>query len=130
MRYHVTNDPIQGWTYSEVSLANVQSTNNLLARILIAKVEDENRLIDIFRSTAVVQGDPNWRCRTWVADVLSRIAKDGTAVGTAELGWNRIEAVARDYVAKKTAAGRYLNAADMVLPKPTWDMLEGKETVR
>ncbi|KAF4465939.1 hypothetical protein FALBO_7223 [Fusarium albosuccineum] len=129
MRYHVKNHPIYNWMYEEIPLSNVRSTNNLLARILIAKVEDEDRLIEIIRNTTVVQNDPNWRCRTWVAEALSRIDKDGRAVGTAELDWGRIEAVAREYVANKTAAGRYLNAADMALPKPTWDIIQGKEIV-
>ncbi|KAF4999146.1 hypothetical protein FDECE_11588 [Fusarium decemcellulare] len=129
MRYHVKNHPIHNWMYEEIPLSNVRSTNNLLARILIAKVEDEDRLIEIIRNTTVVQNDPNWRCRTWVAEALSRIDKDGRAVGTAELDWGKIEAVAREYVANKTAAGRYLNAADMALPKPTWDIIQGKEIV-
>lgn len=129
MRYHVKNHPIQGWVYEEVSLDNVQSTTNLLARVVIAKVEDEKRLVEILRKTPVVHNDPTWRCRTWVANALSRIATDGQAVGTAELDWVKIEALARDYVAGKIASGRYLKAADVEKPKPTWDMLERKETV-
>lgn len=115
--------------YEAVSLPNVQSTINLLARLVIAKVEDEKRLVEIFRTTPVVQNDPNWRCRTWVAQVLSRLEKDGKAVGTAQLDWRKIEGLGRDYVAKKAAAGRYLEALDMYQPKPTWNMLEDRETV-
>lgn len=74
-----------GWAYEEVRLASVQSTNSLLARIVVTKVKDEARLTAIHRSVSVVQNDPNWRCRSWVADVLDRIAVDGKAVGTAEL---------------------------------------------
>ncbi|KAH7196259.1 hypothetical protein BKA60DRAFT_601355 [Fusarium oxysporum] len=107
MHYHVKNHPIRSWIYEEIPLSNVRSTNNLLARIIIAKIEDEDRLVEIIRNTPVVQNDPNWRCRTW----------------------KKIEAVAREYVASKTAAGRYLNAADMALPKPIYDMLQGKEVV-
>lgn len=107
----------------------MKGTTNLLARITIAKVEDEKRLIDIFRNTPVVQGDPNWRCRNWLSEVLSRLKTDGRAVGTSQLDWTTIEALARDYVGKKAAAGRYSSAEDMVLPKPTWDMLEEKEYV-
>ncbi|KAH7259034.1 uncharacterized protein BKA55DRAFT_735874 [Fusarium redolens] len=130
MRYHVKNHPMRGWIYEEIDLPNVRSTNNLLARIIIAKVEDEKRLVEIIRSTPVVQNDPNWRCRTWVADVLSRIAMGGgRAVGTSELEWAKIESVARAYVASKTATGRYLDPVVMTLPKPTWDMLQGKEVV-
>lgn len=129
MRYHVKNHPIHGWVYEEVALTNVRSTTTLLARVLIAKVEDEKRLVEIFRNTPVVQDNPNWRCRTWVAHALSRIMKDGNAVGTAQLDWGKIEALAREYVAEKTAAGRYLEVTTITQPKPTWDMLERKEVV-
>lgn len=43
MRYHVKNHFAHGWTYEQVPLPNIQSTNNLLARIVVAKVEDEDR---------------------------------------------------------------------------------------
>lgn len=129
IRYHVKKSAKQGWIYEEVSLANEQSTARLLARIVIAKVEHGNRLVEIFRSTPVVQNDPNWRCRTWVADVLSKVASNGKAVGTAELSWIEVEAAAREYVAKKTADGSYAAGKDMTLPKPTWSMLEKKETI-
>jgi hypothetical protein len=115
--------------YEEVPLANVRSTTNLLARILIAKIEDEQRLVNILRSTPVVQDDPNWRCRTWLAHALHRIKEDGKAVGTAQLDWAVIEPLAREYVAGKTASGRYGSGMDLSLPKPTWDLLEGREMV-
>lgn len=127
-RYHVKNSPF-GWTYEEIPLENVRTTNSLLARILIAKIEDEQRLIDLLRRLPVVQGDPNWRCRTWVASALAEVGKDGKCVGTAELNWQKIEALARQYVGDKTAQGRYQSAVDMMKAKPTWDMLENKESV-
>ncbi|KAJ9413274.1 hypothetical protein FOXG_21994 [Fusarium oxysporum f. sp. lycopersici 4287] len=85
IRHHVKNHPIRSWIYEEIPLSNVRSTNNLLARIVIAKIEDEGRLVDIIRNTPVAQNDPNWRYRTWVAQALSQIAQDGMATGTAEL---------------------------------------------
>jgi hypothetical protein len=56
MRYHVKNRPVEGWVYEEGSLTDVRTTNSLLARILIAKVEDEERLIKIFRSIGDSRG--------------------------------------------------------------------------
>ncbi len=106
-RLHVKNHPVEGWKYEEVPLQNIQSTTNLLARILIAKIESEESLVAMIRSTPVVRDDSNWRCRHWIAAVLEKIAKDGKAVGTAELDWSTIETTARRYVADKTAAGRY-----------------------
>ncbi|KAJ5948186.1 hypothetical protein N7466_001201 [Penicillium verhagenii] len=125
---HVKNSPF-GWVYEGVKIKNVRNTDNLLARIVIAKVEDEERLLNLFRHLPVVQGNPEWRCRTWIASALAEIAKDGECVGTAELDWEKIEAIAREYVGEKTAGGRYESAADIMQPKPTWDMLENKESV-
>lgn len=104
--------------------------NNLLARVLIAKVEDHEHLAAIVRSQPVVQNDPSWRCRTWIAGVLNELARDGKAVGTSELDWEKIEATARQYVVSKLAAGRYGNSDLVVKPKPTWDMIENREIVR
>ncbi|PNY24363.1 Uncharacterized protein TCAP_05703 [Tolypocladium capitatum] len=129
MRYHVKNLPGSSWVYEELEAKDVRWTNNLLARIVVAKIEDESRLRDIFHNTPVVQGDGNWRCRSWVADVLARLERDGKAVGTARLGWGEIEAKARAYVAEKYAAGRYSTAAELAKLKPTWDLLQGREIV-
>jgi hypothetical protein len=100
---------------------------NLLARVLIAKIENEDRLGDILRNIPVVQGNPNWRCRTWLANALAAIKADDKAVGTSQLNWVKIEKAAREYVAGKVASGRYMQ--DALKPKPTWDMIEEKETV-
>ncbi|KAJ8133484.1 hypothetical protein O1611_g136 [Lasiodiplodia mahajangana] len=125
-RYHVKNST-GDWAFDEQGIDNVLNTNTLLARLLIAKIEDEQRLIALFRRLPVVQGDPNWRCRTWVASALDEIAKDGKCVGTAELDWGKIEAWGRQYVKDKTTAGRY--EKNLLEPRPTWDMLENKETI-
>jgi hypothetical protein len=129
MSYDVKNRPIEGWRYEEVSLTDVRTTSSLLARILIAKVEDEERLVKIFRSIPIVQNDPNWRCRTWVAHALEVMAVDGEAVGTSQLDWKKVEATAREYVGQKTTNGRYQKVEDLVGPRPTYDMLQGREIV-
>lgn len=129
VRYHVKNNPISGWVYEEKTVSDIRATNTLLARIVIAKVEDEQCLVNLLRRLPVVNGDPDWRCRSWVGHALAEIAKDGNCVGTSRLDWENIEAFARQYVAHKTATGRYTKADDMLKPKPTYDLLEAKETV-
>ncbi|KAL9099099.1 MAG: hypothetical protein Q9163_005353 [Psora crenata] len=128
-RCHVKNKPITGWMYEEVPLSNVRNPTNLLARIMIAKVEDGERLVKVFRSIPIIQNDPKWRCRTWVANALAEIAKDANAVGSSELNWQKIEVTARNYVGGKIAAGRYQKEADLMKPSPTWDMLADKEVI-
>ncbi|KAI1136852.1 hypothetical protein F5Y05DRAFT_414574 [Hypoxylon sp. FL0543] len=129
MRYHVKNHLSGTWEYVEDEKPDVQSSIRLLVRVVIAKITNERQLIEIFRSTPVIQNDPSFNCRSWVIDALSRIPDDGKVVGTAELDWEKIEDRARSYAAEKTAAGRFELGQDMLLPKPTWDMLEGKEIV-
>ncbi|KAL8285895.1 hypothetical protein RB597_002803 [Gaeumannomyces tritici] len=127
-RYHVRNMPVRGWIYEERQLDNVRSTASLLTRIVIAKITDEQRLVEILRNNPVVQHDPNWRCRTWVAQALRAIEQDGKCVGSAVLDWETIEATAREYTATKAGEGRF-DTGDMLMPKPTWDMLENREVV-
>lgn len=127
-RYHVKNDPNSHWEYEEMEVPDVQNATNLLARVLIAKVKDHDRLEAIFRGVPVVQNERAWRCHTWIEDALRGIADDGGAVGTAVLDWQTIEATGREYVAGKISEGRYRSGAD-VATKPTWDMLENRELV-
>ncbi|KAI0101683.1 hypothetical protein GGR51DRAFT_563145 [Nemania sp. FL0031] len=126
IRCHVKNSS-GDWEYERVKVKDVKFTTTLLARILVAKIEDEQRLTALFRRLPVVQNDPSWRCRTWVANALVEIEKDGKCVGTAELDWQKIEAFARRYVSGKTIGGRY--ERDLWKPRPTWDLLEDKETL-
>jgi hypothetical protein len=129
VQYHVRNPPLAGWTYEKTPVADIRVTATLLARILVAKVEDPDRLTAILDRVPVVQDDANWRCRSWIASALEAIAKDGKAVGTSDLDWTNIEEIGRRYVAKKTAAGRYNERGLLEGPRPTWDILQNKETV-
>jgi len=117
------------WQYEETELQNVQNTNTLLIRVMIGKVENLERLLGIFRSIPVVQNDPGWRCRSWCANALAAIAKDGKAVGTSVLDWQRIELAARRYVGEKSAQGRFATSELLLRPKPTWNLLENKEII-
>lgn len=108
----------------------MKSTVSLLVRLLIAKVEDEQGLLRIFRETPVIQNDSSFRCRTWLADALMRISRaEPKVVGTSELDWTTVEHEARRYVEEKIAAGRYQESNRVLEPKPTWDMTVHKETI-
>jgi hypothetical protein len=127
MRYHVKNSPIE-WFFEERPI-DAAVTPSLLARMLIAKIEDEERMMSIIRSVPLVQNDRNWTCRSWVADVWAALEKDGKALGTSALDWSQIEEKAREYVKQKKEAGRYEDRESVVKPKPTWHMIEGKERI-
>ncbi|KAG5937447.1 hypothetical protein E4U53_008192 [Claviceps sorghi] len=130
LRCHVKNPGITGWFYDETKLQNVGCTVNLLVRILVAKIEDEKGLLKILRDTPVIQDDPSFTCRTWLADALMRISKaEPKVTGTSQLDWNKIETKGRRYVEEKVAAGRYRDKAQALGPKPTWDITSQKEII-
>jgi hypothetical protein len=62
-------------------------------------------------------------------ECVGRLEKGGQVVGTVQLSWEKIERTARNYVAQKTAAGRYQQEDIIAKPRPMWDMLEEKEIV-
>lgn len=63
--------------------------------------EHDGGLISLLRNLPVVNGDSDWRCRTWVGTALAEIANDGKRVGTSELDWSKIEAFSRQYIVQK-----------------------------
>jgi hypothetical protein len=125
-----TADPTKfaGWRYEEKDVPNVKNAPDLLARVLVAKIEDEGRLNQILRETPVKSSADQWSCRLWVADVLRRLERDENgAVGTSVLSWSRIEALVQKYVATKAENGTYSKPGFEVLPSPTWNMLVSRE---
>lgn len=126
--YHVKYPSTKIWEYEERELSDVRGGPRLFVRLLIGKVTNENRLKQIFRGIPVVQNDPSWTCSTWMMNALAAIESDGTAVGTSVLDWATMRDWAITYVAQKIAAGRFDDPVGE-LPKPTWDLIEGIETV-
>lgn len=94
-RYHVKNRSEEGWEFEKVIVGDVRMTNTLLGHLVIVKVEDEKRLINLTLSFPVVNDYENWKCRSWIAHALAEIAKDGKCVGTSQRDWRSIEAFAR-----------------------------------
>jgi len=67
VRYHAINklDSSGGgseWFFEERE-SSLTPTNMLLVRIMVGKVTDKNRLVDILRKTPIRQGQPGWNCR-------------------------------------------------------------------
>lgn len=132
------------WDWEKLDLASVHSTHlgatRLLARVLIAKVLDSDKL-DTIMSTATrgQDTDATWDHRAWMADVMSKLrasvdpsafplASQVIAVtGLATADWPHIRAVARHYVRSKIAHGRYNGPFNPKEPIPTLCMREYRE---
>lgn len=57
-------------------------TSMLLVRIIVRKVADGNRLVEILRNTPIRQGQPGWNCVLWVKEALEMLKVDPKALGT------------------------------------------------
>lgn len=141
-RYHVKNQPIAPrWYYDAHPTQDVRVTAQLLARVTIAKIVDEARLINILENVPVDPPDwdgkkndrePKWTCRIWVIAALKAIRADGGAVGTNVLddieGPNGIIEKTKAFVDRQIEARRYGSGTDAMAPKPLLDLLTGKES--
>ncbi|EPE33706.1 hypothetical protein GLAREA_06719 [Glarea lozoyensis ATCC 20868] len=128
-RYYVKNNFLKQWIYEEIPLNDVKQSTQLLARIMVAKIEDEARLVRIFETVPIMQNNPDWRCRTWVANAMAAIPQDGRVVGTSQLSWEEIERVGREFVGTKSQAGRYNDQASWNGPRPTLDLIQRREVI-
>lgn len=147
-RYHAINPkPKPGakkWEFEPGDLQDVRTTTKLLARVTVAKIVNEKRLIKLISDPNKVPVDPpnwkgkeegtepKWTCRIWEIAALEAIMADGKCVGTNALG----DIDGKDGVIEKTKAfvermkqnRRYAEGTDMLAPKPLLDLLTGNET--
>ncbi|KAK2606720.1 hypothetical protein N8I77_005451 [Diaporthe amygdali] len=141
-QYHVKNQPVgPPWKYDAGDVQDVRVTAQLLARVAIAKIVDEERLINILERVPVnppnwsgkANGrEPRWTCRLWVIAALNAIKADGEAVGTNVLdnidGPGGIIETTKEFVARQIENRRYGSGTDAMAPKPLLDMMTGKES--
>lgn len=76
-------------------LIDVRVTVQLLARVAIAKLEDEERVIQAIQTVPVdptewdgqnCSREPRWTCRVWLLAALRTIQNDENTLGTNVLG--------------------------------------------
>lgn len=140
-RYHVKNQLVgPRWKYDPGNLQDIRVTAQLLARVTVAKIVDESRLIRILDSVPVDPQDwegradgtePRWTCRVWVIAALKAIRDDGKTVGTScldniEVPGGIIETT-KAFVAQQIARKRFSPPHDAMSPKPLLNMLTGEE---
>lgn len=93
MRYHVKERLKESggseWLFEERSTP-LAPTNMLLVRVIIGKVKNNERLVNVLRTTPIRQGDSSWNCVVWVKEALEGLKADGKALGTCVIEWNRV----------------------------------------
>lgn len=134
-RYHIRNQKVGGWAFASNRLIDVRVTVQLLARVTIAKIEDEERVIAAIRRVPVdptkwdgqtCGKEPRWTCRVWLLTALKTIKEDDTTLGTNVLDdIDGIIETTKYFVARQMANRRYDSHA--MEPKPVLDMITGEE---
>lgn len=148
-RYHAINPkPKPGakkWEFEPNDLQDVRATTLLLARVTVAKIVNEKRLIEIVSNANKVPVDPpnwkgkeegtepKWTCRIWLIAALEAIMADGKAVGTNALGnindgEEGVIEKTKAFVERMKQNRRYAEGTDMLAPKPLLDLLTGNES--
>ncbi|RAH50669.1 uncharacterized protein BO95DRAFT_438449 [Aspergillus brunneoviolaceus CBS 621.78] len=72
-----------------------------LVRIAVAKILDQDRAVEILRSTATRQNAPEWNCVSWVQEALGALNVDSRALGTRILDWESVRDAAMEYCPRK-----------------------------
>jgi len=133
MRYHAKERSKQGggseWYFEERDCP-LAPMNMLLVRIMVAKVEDNSRLISILRSTPIRQGERGWNCVWWFEEALEKLERDGKALGTSVTEWGKVRDGMMTYCQRKKDEHCFDGKENFDMSKvPMYDLIEQKETV-
>ncbi|PIG69458.1 hypothetical protein AARAC_005227 [Aspergillus arachidicola] len=133
VRYHAKERPKAGggseWHFEERECP-LAPTNMLLVRIVVGKVPDGSRLVQILRSTPIRQGQAGWNCISWVKEALESLDADAKALGTSVTRWDKVRNEAMGYCQKKKDQPRFDGQGNFDMRKvPTYDLMELKELV-
>jgi hypothetical protein len=133
VRYHAKEraDPAGGseWFFEERK-CSLEATSMLLVRVMVGKVADGNRLVEILRNTPIRQGQPGWNCVLWVKEALETLKPDPKALGTSVVEWEKVRSGAMDYCQRKKDQHRFDGQGNFDMEKvPTYDLIERKEFI-
>ena len=132
-RYHakefITGQGVSAWQFEERG-TTLAATSMLLVRVMIAKVENKDRLNNIMRNTPVRQGVTGWNCVSWVQEALQSLEADKKVLGTGVTEWTKVRDAAMDYCQRKKDAHRFDGQGSYNMKKAaTYDLVERKETI-
>lgn len=114
----------------EERLISLKAVDMILVRIMLAKVEDTEKLARLLRQVPIGQREEGgWNCVAWVKDALLRIERSEGVVGTNVLGWDAVREAALSYCRRKRDQRRF-DGTDRYDPTqvPTFDLISTRET--
>ena len=127
-RLHAINNP--DWNYEKRDV-RLGATRQLLVRVMIGKIDDEKRLLEIFEKVPIrADSDPDWNCVIWVKEALEALGRDDQALKSGVTDWIRVRDSAMTYCQQKRDDRRWDRPDDFDMTKaPTYDLLKDKEMI-
>ncbi|KAG9559513.1 hypothetical protein KCU79_g8223, partial [Aureobasidium melanogenum] len=107
------------------------TTQMVLVRILIAKIEDIDKLAQLLRQIPIRQEQQGWNCVLWIKEALSELQTSTNIVGTNVLEWEAVRNAAMSYCQQKKDEHRFDGTVKVDDSRvPTFDLIQGKETIK
>jgi len=135
MRFHAKeNMTSMGmvWQYEAISIP-LKPTKMLLVQIIIGKIRNIDRLINIFQNTPIRAGQPgheSWNCVEWLKEALELVRCDGEALKPPMIDWKLVRNTAMWYVDKKQEEHRFDGQGTYDQSETaTWDLLTRQELI-
>lgn len=133
MRYHAKErGGVNGgseWFFEELETP-LLATRMILCRVMIGKVEDKQRLVQVLSRIPIRQDQAEWNCVFWVKEALEELETDGKAIGTGVMDWDNVRDAVMEYTQRKKDEHRFDGKGNFDMMKvPTFDLIERKETI-
>ncbi|KAF7855966.1 hypothetical protein EAF04_009922 [Stromatinia cepivora] len=117
------------WQYEEVPIP-LMATQMLLVRVMIAKIENDDRLLQILRKIPVRGGDHGWNCVAWVKEALEELQSDSRTLGTGVTEWKTVRDAAMTYCQKKKDQHRFDGVVTFDTHNAaTFDLIDEREVI-
>jgi hypothetical protein len=117
------------WVFEELS-TSMMTTKMILVRILVAKVENTDKLAQLLRQIPIREGEEGWNCVLWVKEALSELEKSNKTIGTSMMEWGAVRDAAMEYCQRKKDQHRFDGKGKFDTSRvSTFDLIEGKETI-
>ncbi|KAG9522553.1 hypothetical protein KCV07_g2931, partial [Aureobasidium melanogenum] len=129
-REHITQEGKPAWVFED-KLTSMAPTQMVLVRILIAKIEDTDKLSQLLRQIPIRQEQQGWNCVLWIKEALSELQTSTNTVGTNVLEWEAVRNAAMSYCQQKRDEHRFDGTMKVDDSRvPTFDLIQGKETIK
>ncbi|OIW30798.1 hypothetical protein CONLIGDRAFT_679552 [Coniochaeta ligniaria NRRL 30616] len=130
-RLAVTRDSWHGrWIMQRNYEVNVKNTGSrMLVRVAVGKIVDLQRMWNVLYAVPVHEWTWAYRNKAWLTEALMRLKDsiaDGVMAPCSQLDWMDVQNATVSFAERFEREGRFEGVDDINVPKPAWDLMEGR----